>query len=123
MSQRRQYRRPHQKYGTGTLINKDKNPAQRIVPKPQKRGRTKKTNRNPKYDNDKNSSPFDKKIDCSNFLSGSSHQPQDYEYDDYSQYPEKLDDYDYYDDYGEDRVKNKTKLEENGPRLKNPRSK
>ena len=41
----------------------------------------------------------------------------------YSQYPEKLDDYDYYDDYGEDRVKNKTKLKENGPRLKSPRSK
>ena len=147
MPQRRQYRRPHQKYGTGTLINKDKNPAQRIVPNPQKRGRRKQIG-NPRYDNDNNPSPFDKKIDCSHFLSGSSHQPQDYEYDDYSQYPEKLDDYDdhdgkidmdmdsgysqypeklddydYYDDYGEDWVINKTKLEENGPRLKNPRSK
>ena len=117
------------------------------MPNPQKRGRRKQIG-NPRYNNDKNPSPFDRKIDCSHFFSGSSHQPQDYEYDDYSKYPEKLDDYDdhdgkidmdmdsgysqypeklydydYYDDYGEDWVINKTKLEENGPRLKNPRSK
>ena len=96
---------------------------------PQKRGRRKQIG-NPKYDNDKNSSPFDKKIDCSHFLSGSSHQPQDYEYDDYSQYPEKLDDYDDHDgkidmdmDSGEELVKNKTKVEENGPRLRSAKSK
>ena len=49
--QTRNYRRPHQKYGTGTLSNNDTNPAQRQVPKPLKRGR-----KNPRYNNDNKNS-------------------------------------------------------------------
>ena len=69
------------------------------------------------------------KLTLFTFSSGSSRQPHEYEYD-YSQYPKNLDDYNDYDrkidmdmDSGEELVKNKTKLKENGPRLKNPRSK
>ena len=49
--QRRKYRRPHQKYGTGTLINNFTNPAQIQVPEPLKRRR-----KNPRYSNDNKSS-------------------------------------------------------------------
>ena len=93
LSQTTQYRRPHQKYGTGTLINKDKNPPQNRVSKPRKRGIRKKIGK-PTYNNDKKPSPFDGKIDI------------------------------YVDmDSGEELVKNKTKLEENGPRFISARSK
>ena len=49
--QKRKYRRPHQKYGTGTLNNNDTNPAQRQVQKLLKRGR-----KNPRYNNDNKNS-------------------------------------------------------------------
>ena len=67
LPQRRRYRRLHKKYGTGTLINKDKNPAQRIVPNPQKRGRRKQIG-NPRYNNDKNPSTFDRKLNVHIFF-------------------------------------------------------
>ena len=90
-----QYRRPHQKYGTRTLNNNDKNPAQRRLRKSPKRGRRNHIG-NPRYSNHKSPVSFDGKTDMEMDMDM---------------------------DSGEELIKNKTKLEENHPRLRSTSSK